>query len=77
MHLFKTLFPLVLLYECLEDHKDWRILRIRSQQKMTNIRMPGKAEINDKSCEVQRSRWNWIGHILRREGKNDCLTVVG
>ena len=29
------------------------------------------------SCEVGRSRWNWLGHILRREGENDCFTALG
>ena len=29
------------------------------------------------SCEVRRSRWNWLGHILRREGENDCFTALG
>jgi len=35
------------------------------------------AEVNDISCEVRRRRWNWLGHILRREGVNDCLTALG
>ena len=29
------------------------------------------------SCEVRRRRWNWLGHILRREGENDCFTALG
>ena len=29
------------------------------------------------SCEVRRSRWNWLGHILRRDGENDCFTALG
>ena len=24
--------------------------------------------INDISCEVRRRRWNWLGHILRKDG---------
>ena len=35
------------------------------------------AEINDIRCEVRRRRWNWLGHILRREGVNDCFTALG
>jgi len=35
------------------------------------------AEVNDISCEVRRRRWNWLGHILRREGANDCFTALG
>ena len=29
------------------------------------------------SCEMPRRRWNWSGHILRREGVNNCFTAVG
>ena len=32
--------------------------------------------INDISCEVRRRRWNWLGHILRKEGENDCFTAL-
>ena len=26
---------------------------------------------------MRRRRWNWLGHILRREGYNDCFTALG
>lgn len=29
---------------------------------------------NEISCEIQRRRWNWLGH---REGDNDSLTALG
>ena len=54
-----------------------RMLRIRWQQRMTNKRVIELAEINDISCEVRRRRWNWLGHILRREGVNDCFAALG
>ena len=54
-----------------------RILRIRWQQRMTNKRVVELAEINGISCEVRRRRWNWLGHILRREGDNVCFTALG
>ena len=44
---------------------------------MTNKRVVELAEINDVSCEVRQRRWNWLGHILRREGDNDCFTALG
>ena len=44
---------------------------------MTNKRVVELAEINDISCEVRRRRWNWLGHILRGEGENDCFTALG
>ena len=44
---------------------------------MTNKRVLELADINDISCEVRQKRWNWLGHILRREGQNDSFTVLG
>ena len=35
------------------------------------------AEDNDISCAVRRRRWNWLGHILKREGENDSWTGLG
>ena len=35
------------------------------------------SEINDISCEVRRRKWNWLGHILGREGGNDRFTALG
>ena len=29
------------------------------------------------SCEGRRGRWNWLGHILGKEGENDCFTALG
>ena len=42
---------------------------------MTNKRVLELAEINDISCKVRRKRWNWLGHILRRKGENDCFKM--
>ena len=54
-----------------------RILRIRWQQRMTSKREVESSDINYISCEVRRRRWNWLGHIVRREGENDCFTALG
>ncbi|CAH3125037.1 unnamed protein product, partial [Porites lobata] len=54
-----------------------RILQIRWQQKMTNKSVIELAEINDISCELSRTAWNWLGHILRREGEDDSFTALG
>ena len=54
-----------------------RILRIRWQQRISNNRVVEMAEINNRSCEIRRRRWNWLGHILRREDENDCFTALG
>ena len=45
--------------------------KVEFHNSMTNKRVVELAEINDISCEVGRKRWNWLGHILRREGEND------
>ena len=49
---------------------------MRWQQRMTNKRVVEKAEINEISCEVRRRRCNWIVHVLRREGEDDCFTAL-
>ena len=92
VHLLKTLVQPVLLYGCetwkitKTDERKLstfqcqclrRILKIRWQQKITNKRVVEMAEINEISCEVRRWRWNRVGHVLRREGGNDCFTALG
>ena len=89
---FKTLVPPVLLYGCetwkITKNDERKInsfqcqclrrkLWIRWQMRMTNKTVIELAEINDTSCEVQRRRLNWLGHILRREEENDCCTALG
>ena len=54
-----------------------RILRIRWQQKISNREIAKMTGVNNISCEVRRRRWNWLGHILRMEGENDCITALG
>ena len=54
-----------------------RIMMIKWQQKMTNKTVVKMAEINEISCEVRQRRWNRLGHVLRREGENDCFTALG
>ena len=92
IHLFKTLERPVLLYGyetwkiTKRDEKQLdtfqtkclrRILRIRWQQRITNSRILEISGMENISCEVRRRRWNWIGHILRREGNEDCKTALG
>ena len=47
------------------------------QQKMTNKRVAEMTEINEISCEVRRRKWNQLGHVLRKEGVNDCFKALG
>ena len=52
-------------------------MRITWQQRMMNKRVVEMLGINEISYEVQQGRWNWLGHVLRREGENDCFTALG
>ena len=44
---------------------------------MTNRTVVEMADTNKISCEVERRRWNCLGHVLRREGVNDFFAVLG
>ena len=89
--LFKTLVPPVLPYGCetwnITKNGETKLnslqcqclrqrLRIRWQQRVTNNRVVEMAEIDAISYEVQRSRWNWLGHVLRSKGVNDYFTAL-
>ena len=43
---------------------------------MTSERVVKLAEINGISCEVRRIKRNWVGHVIRREADDDCLTTL-
>ena len=80
--LFKTLVCPVLLYGCeawevpkAEENKMdsfqftclKRILGIRWSQKICNEEIEKITRVNKISNELRRRRWNWIGHVLRKE----------
>ena len=89
--LFKTLVRPVLLYGCeawkltLAEEKKLdrfqftslrRILRIWWPQRIRNdtiSQVTGVKKIND---EIRRRRWNWIGHVLRKERNDDCMVAM-
>lgn len=52
-------------------------MKITWQQRMTNKRVVEMAGINEISCEVRRRRWNWLGHVLRRERETTVLQHWG
>ena len=29
------------------------------------------------SDEIRRRRWNWIGHVLRKDRNDDCIVAMG
>ena len=40
----------------------------------TVLDIAGAAKISE---EVRRRRWNWIGHVLRKEASDDCAVALG
>ncbi|XP_033095680.1 uncharacterized protein LOC117100194 [Anneissia japonica] len=46
-----------------------RILNIRWPDRVTNMEIRRKTQINDINEEIRKRRWNWLGHVLRL--KND------
>ena len=89
--LFKTLVQPVLLYGCeawkltaAEEKKLdrfqftclRRILRIWWPQRTRNDTISQITGVTKISEEIRRRRWNWIGHVLRKERKDDCMVAM-
>ena len=53
-----------------------RIFKIRWQERVTNKEVLKMAEIENLSEDVRRRRWKFIGHIMRKELKNGCITAL-
>ena len=53
-----------------------KILRIRWEEHITNVEVMRRTGISEISKEVQQRRWKYIGHILRKEQDNDCVTAM-
>ena len=89
--LFKTLVRPVLLYGCeawkltVAEAKKLdrfqftclrRILRIWWPQRIRNDTISQETGVKKISDEIRRRRWNWIGHVLRKERNDDCIVVM-
>ena len=89
--LFKTLVRPVLLYGCeawkltVAEEKKLdrfqftclrRILRIWWPQRIQNDAISQVTGVKKISDEIRRRRWNWIGHVLRKERNDDCIVVM-
>jgi len=53
-----------------------RIFKIRWQDRITNKKVLQMAEMENLSEDVQRRRWQFIGHIMRKEPNNDCSIAL-
>ena len=60
------------------DVLDGHLTEIRWQERITNKEVLKMAEMKmaeNLSEDVRRRRWKFIGHIKRKEPKNDCRTA--
>ena len=58
-------------YKCMK-----RILRIRWPQTISHQQIQENTEVNSTSDEIRRRRWNWIGHIMRKDREEHCVTAL-
>ena len=87
LRLYKTIVVAVLLYECEtwkmnkgDDKQIYvfqntclkRILQIGWKDHVTTQELLEKAGMKPLSKKVKRRRWKMIGHILRKDQKDDC-----
>lgn len=90
--LFKSLVLSVLLYGCetwkltkgderkldvFQSKCLRKILKIRWQQHISNKSVLDTAEVEKISEVVRRRRWNWVGHVLRKDRASDCAVALG
>jgi len=53
-----------------------RIMKIKWQDKISNRELLERANVERLSEEVRRRRWRFLGHILRQQPDNDCVTAL-
>ena len=53
-----------------------RILKISWQERVTNEEVLQMSGVRNLSDYVRRRRWQFIGHIMRKEPDNDCRTAL-
>ena len=91
VQLFKTIVRAVLMYGCeawkltkTEEKKldafqykcMKRILKIRWPQTISHQQIQENTGVNRASDEIRRRRWNWIGHIMRKNREEHCVTAL-
>ena len=50
--------------------------KIKWQDKISNRELLERTNVERMSEEVRRRRWRFIGHILRQQPDNDCVTAL-
>ena len=91
IRLYKTLVKPVLMYgwetwkmtegdakriDVFQNRCQRRIMKIKWQDKISNRELLKRANVERLSEEVRRRRWRFIGHILRKQPDNDCVTTL-
>ena len=51
-------------------------LRIRWQRTISHQHIQETTGVNRTSDEMRRRRWNWIGHIMRKNREEHCVTAL-
>ena len=51
-------------------------MRMKRQDKVSNRELPKRANLEMLSEEVRKRKWRFIGHILRQQPDNDCVTAL-
>ena len=57
-------------YKCMK-----RILKIRPRA-ISHQQIQETTGVNRTSDEIRRRRWNWIGHIMRKNREEHCVTAL-
>ena len=91
IRLYKTLVKPVFMYGCetwkmnegdakkidvFQNRCLRRVMKIKWQDKISNRELLERANAERLSEEVRRRRWRFIGHILRQQPDNDCVTAL-
>ena len=53
-----------------------RIPRIRWPRTISHQQIQETTGVNRTSDEIRRRRWNWIGHIMRKNREEHCVTAL-
>ena len=53
-----------------------RILRIRWPQTISHQQIQEFTAVKKASDDIRKRRWNWIGHIIRKDREEHCITAL-
>ena len=53
-----------------------RLMKMKWQDKISNRELLERANVERLSEELRRRTWRFIGHILRQQPDNDCVTAL-